>query len=229
MEERRPLRGWMTRAGGLGLLLLSCTVGCVGPNGLCLPWLNGDPPPRGEVLQVLALWGDGVVVQPDPMNGGVPTPGFAARVYLLGQNLGQPLAGDGNLIAYLYDGAQPLSEKAVPTEIWKIDPVNLQRLFAHDALGWGYNLWLPWRTYRPDVSQVRLVIKYQSPQGRPAWSSSTDFAVRRPTALPQPAAGAHAGLQAKAPAGRPEQTASANSGSGSGGTFATAQGRTAQP
>jgi hypothetical protein len=186
LVERLPRFGLAARwrLAWIGLLL-GCTAGCVAPDGMRLPWAHPDQPPRGEVLQVLALWGDGIVVQPDPMNGGVPTPGFAARVYLLGQDIGQPLAGDGALSVYLYNGSEPLSDKAVPKEVWNIDPVNLQRLLAHDALGWGYDLWLPWRTYRPETSQVRLVVKYQSPQGRPAWSSSTDFAVRRPqVALP---------------------------------------------
>jgi hypothetical protein len=227
MEEIRRAHGWPRRARALGLLLLSCTLGCLGPDGLRLTWEHDDQPPKGEILQVLALWGDGLAVHPDPKNGGVPTPGFAARVYLLGQNVGQPLAGDGTLSAFLYDGAEPLSDKAVPREIWNIDPVNLQRLLARDALGWGYNLWLPWRTYKPEVSQVRLVVKYQPAQGGPAWSSSTDYAVHRPMALPPTAPGPHAGAQAqvKAHVGRQEQTAAADAGNISTSAFATAPGR----
>jgi hypothetical protein len=225
MEEIRRMQGWPRRARGLGLMLLSCTLGCLGPDGLRLTWVHDDQPPKGEILQVLALWGDGLAVHPDPKNGGVPTPGFAARVYLLGQNVGLPLAGDGTLSAFLYDGAEPLSDKAVPREIWNIDPVNLQRLLARDALGWGYNLWLPWRTYKPEVSQVRLVVKYQPAQGRPAWSSSTDYAVRRPTTFSQAASGPHAGPQVKAPVSLQEQTAAADVGKAVTSTFATAQGR----
>jgi hypothetical protein len=224
MEAIRRVHGWPRWTAALGLLILSSTVGCLGPDCLRLPWVQDAQPPRGEILQVLALWGDGIVVHPDPMNGGVPTPGFAARVYLLGQNLGQPLAGDGTLSAYLYDGGEPLSDKAVPREIWNIDPVNLQRLLARDALGWGYNLWLPWRTYRPEVSQVRLVVKYQPPQGRPAWSSSTDYAVRHsvgaPTAPPQ-----HTLMLGKPRASQQGDAPAANAGMGSLSAFATAPGR----
>jgi hypothetical protein len=144
-----------------------------------LPGITGDLPPTGEVCQVMALWADGLIVQPDPTTNGTPTPGLAARICLLGHDLSKPLAGDGALTAYLYDARAPLSDKAIPREIWNIDSANLQQVLGKDALGWGYDLWLPWRTYRPEITQVRLVVKFQARNGKVTWSSSTDYAVRR--------------------------------------------------
>jgi len=146
-------------------------------------WSGLEAPPSGEVYQLMVLWGDGVSVQPDPANHGRPTPGLAARVCLLGQNAGRSVAGDGSLSVHLYDTRVPMSEDAVPTEVWNIDPVNLQRLLSKDAVGWGYDLWLPWGTFKPDVSKVRLVVQYKSKAGREVWSSCTDYSVRRPSAF----------------------------------------------
>ena len=182
VQPPKPCSILLRIVGCWGLLLLPGTAGCVMTEGFRLSWACADLPPQGEVSQVLALWGEGIVVQPDPMRHGVPSPGLAARIYLVGRDLGRPLAGDGSLSVYLYDAAQQLSDEAVPQEVWNIDPANLQRVLTRDGLGWGYDLWLPWRTYRPGVSQVRLVVKYQSPQGAVAWSSSTDYAVRAPGA-----------------------------------------------
>lgn len=178
--QQRLIPAWL-----LAFWLLGCMAGCVTLGGPVASWPGWDRPVKGEVCQVMALWADGVVVQPDPMNDGTPTPGLAARIYLFGQNLDKPLIADGSLSIYLYEAAEGLADQAVLKEVWNIDPANLERVLSKDALGWGYNLWLPWRTYRPQTSHVRLVVKYQPHQGKAAWSSNTDLALGRPGAGPK--------------------------------------------
>jgi hypothetical protein len=163
---------WILAAGSLFSL-----VGCVALDRAPVHWPWSDAPRRGEVGQVVALWADGVVVQPDPMRGGAPTPGLAARLYLFGDQLGQPLAADGSLTVYLYDDTQPATDPPVPREVWNIDAENLQRVLRKDALGWGYNLWIPWSNYRPDIRKISLVVQYKSAQGKDAWSGATVLAL----------------------------------------------------
>jgi hypothetical protein len=127
----------------------------------------------------MALWADGLVEHPDPMNGGAPTPGLAARIYLLGPGGAEPLAADGTLSIRLFAGDLPATGQAVPLEVWNIDQANLDRVLAKDGLGWGYDLWLPWRTYRPNIQHAHLVVQYTSRDGKVAWSSSTDLALGR--------------------------------------------------
>jgi hypothetical protein len=113
----------------------------------------------------------------------LPTPGLAARVYLVGDNLTKMPAGDGSLTVTLYDAAQPLTENAKPNQVWTIDPASLRQVLKKDGVGWGYDLWLPWHGYRPEIVRVRLIVKYESAKGQVAYSSPTDYAVRAPAAI----------------------------------------------
>jgi hypothetical protein len=174
-------------ASGCALLLVSgCATTCT---TCCFPWLAPELP-HGEVTQVMALWADGVVYQPDRLNHGKPSPGLSGRVYLFGPDPREPVVGDGALAVHLYDDAQPPTEQPAPREVWNIDEANLQRVLTKDGLGWGYNLWLPWSNYHPEIRKISLAVKFQPKVGPPAWSSSTLVAIsdgsgkpRRPSQL----------------------------------------------
>ena len=153
-------------------------AGCDTFDAYQVTWPVHEGPVVGEVHQILALWADGVVVQPDPQRHGTPTPGFSARVYLFGPDLAEPVATDGTLTILLYD--EPMGQvgkPAVPREVWKIDAASLERVLKKDGLGWGYSLWVPWTTYAPDVRRVRLVVKHEAPNGRETWGGSMAMTV----------------------------------------------------
>jgi hypothetical protein len=173
---------WLRRGAGLVLL---CTTGCVTTLGPHLPWSWGDRPPRGEVAQVVALWADGIDVQPDPMCGGRPTPGLAGRVFLFDAQM-SGVEADGMVSVYLYDDAQPPTDQPLPREVWNIDPMSLQRVLKKDGLGWGYSLWLPWSNYRPEIRNVTLVVRYQSSQGKELWSGAMTAAMRDAAGIKTP-------------------------------------------
>lgn len=156
-------------------MLPSIVTGCVTLDSMSGCW--HDAPPCGEVAQVMTLWAGGIVVQPDPLRGGIPSPGVAGRIYLFGAELGTPLRADGSLIVHLYDDSTPESGPKVPREVWTVDAANLQRVQKKDGLGWGYNLWLPWSTYEPSIQRVHLVVCYKPVKGSDAWSSSTTLQV----------------------------------------------------
>jgi hypothetical protein len=171
----------------LGLLL--GTAGCATTSfcTTCCCW-PVQLPPTGEVTQIMALWADGVVIQPnpDPRYHGHPTPGFNGRVYLYGPQHKEPLAADGVLTVYLYDTTHDADNK-IPLEVWNVDEANLARVGKRDSLGWGYNLWLPWTTFSKDVHRVNLVVKYHPHEGLDRFSGHTKLTVNDDSGLRPPA------------------------------------------
>lgn len=153
-----------------GLLVLS---GCAGLDQYRFDWPGGDGPQHGSVAEVASMWADGIDVRGDPAHGGVLTPGFAGRVYLFGPNTQGSMAADGTFTVQLFDDMQPPSNPPAPREVWFIDQESLQRICKKDALGWGYDLWLPWGNFSSKIRKVSLVVIYKSKDGKEVWSGST--------------------------------------------------------
>lgn len=133
----------------------------------------GDGPPKGDVCQVAATWSNQVMFTPDPTHNGNPTPGIVGRLYLFGPTVGLPLGGDGSLVVDLYDEGQgPITPETLPLEEWHIDKDTLQRLQRRDFMGWGYTVFLPWGTYKPEISKIRLRVRYQPTNATPLYAES---------------------------------------------------------
>jgi hypothetical protein len=138
------------------------------------PW--EDAPEAGEVNQVIAMWSDGVVVQPDPSQEGKPTPGFNGKIYLLDARTGKACAATGSVVISLYDAAAPPG--APPREVWEIDADTLRRVARKDGVGWGYAVWLPWTTADPSIFNVTLAVHYKPARGSDVWSNHSTIRVR---------------------------------------------------
>jgi len=141
---------------------------------------GADRPPTGAVCQLVPTWSKEIAFVPDPANGGVPRPGISGRIYLFGPQIDYPLAGDGSLTVELSapeaapaGAGPPAKAEWRLLEQWTMDQPTLQRLLRKDIVGWGYTLFLPWGTYRPDVSVVRLKLRYDPPGAMPLYSEST--------------------------------------------------------
>jgi hypothetical protein len=168
----RPIR---VAAAGLALACL-LAGGCVTPG-----WFlhKHDEPPVGEVSQAVVYWSNQVAFAPDAVNGGVPVAVLRGRLYLFGNRIDFPRAGDGMATVELYDltpGNARLFDAQghqLPLEVWNIYPADLRANMSRDMIGWGYNLFLPWDTYRPDVCQVQLKVCYQPSSGLPVYANSS--------------------------------------------------------
>ncbi len=180
--------GWRAAGWSLGLVGCICLTGCMSVqfHRPTWNWPWSDAPRIGDVAQVAAMWADGVVTQADPSQGGKPTPGFSGRIYLLSPGLGETLAANGRLVILLYDDAQPPTAEAIPRESWEIDEINLAKVLRKDAVGWGYNLWLPWTTIQSDVRNITLVAKYLPNQGPELYSSPLSMRVNANGVLQKP-------------------------------------------
>jgi hypothetical protein len=179
-------------------LLFCLFAGCV-HQGQLVPW--SSKPVTHNICQVTATWNHEVAFVPDPVNGGRPNPGIAGRVYLFGPQFGYPELGDGGLNVELFDEtAVAYGGQSVLLEQWHFDKDTFQRLQKRDIIGWGYTIFLPWGTYRPDLTAVRLRVRYEPLKGVPIYSDSGSITLETPHKALQLQAAAHALTTPKPPA-----------------------------
>jgi hypothetical protein len=154
----------------LVLALTALSAGCVSLGALLGPEGASSTVP---VCQIVAIWCHDVKFAPDPVRGGALAPGLAGRLYLFGPQIDFPLIGDGSLQVDLYDEG-PRAQGGEPRllEVWRIDRDTLRRLLKRDTIGWGYTLFLPWGTYKPEITRVRLKLRYDPQKGTPLFTES---------------------------------------------------------
>jgi hypothetical protein len=129
--------------------------------------------PHGAVCQVVATWNHQVVFAADPTHGGAPTPGLAGRLYLFGSEISYPLIEEGSLVVDLYDDTKSAANSPpLPLEEWRLDPDTLKRLVKKDMIGYGYTLFLPWGTYKPDINQIHLKARFVAAKGASFYADS---------------------------------------------------------
>jgi hypothetical protein len=171
--ERQRLSAALSRflvAGSLLTLLLGAS-GCVTTEAF---FAMDDHKPTGKVYQVMANWTPQVQFVPDTVHQGRPMPGIVGRLYLFGEQVGFPLTGEGTVHLEL---SAILPER--PQDGWicleklDIDKESLKKLNQDDhLLGTGYTMYLPWWSYRPDVTQIQMTLAYTPEKGSPLYSTS---------------------------------------------------------
>jgi hypothetical protein len=142
----------------------------------------GMPPGPQPAAQVIAMWCNQVATTPDPAHNGEPVKGLAGRVYLFGPNIDCPVTGDGSLVIDLFVAPidhGPPAQPPAPLEEWRFDRDTLHRLLRRDAVGWGYTVFLPWSTYRPDINQVYLKVRYDPRTGAPLYGAIARITLNR--------------------------------------------------
>lgn len=112
--------------------------------------------------QIVSTWKNEVLHVSDPVHGGTPAPGLAGRLYLFGEEVDTPIEAEGTLHIDLYDLSKGPGSQAVLLENWQLDPATLKKLKRKDPVGEGYTLFLPWGTYKPDITRVQLKLKYDA-------------------------------------------------------------------
>jgi hypothetical protein len=131
-----------------------------------------EAPPTGPVSQVLATWSNKVVFNEEILHNGIKTAGLAGRLYFFSGDSGFPVKADGNIDVAFYDAS---GEKPSETPLgeWHFDRKHLNAWLCKDNIGWGYTLFLPWPTYRPEVTKVMMVVKYVPSSGLPVFAPSS--------------------------------------------------------
>ncbi len=154
------------------LTLLLGASGCVTTEAF---FAMGDEKPAGKVCQVTVNWRPQVQFVPDTVHEGRPMPGVIGRMYLFGEQVGFPMAGDGTVHLEL---SAILPER--PQEGWicleklDVDKASLKKLLIPDdhILGTAYTMFLPWWSYRPDVTQIQMTVSYAPETGTPLFTVS---------------------------------------------------------
>jgi hypothetical protein len=161
------------KTGSVLALAMMMLTGCMG--GTSSEFFSGKPqaPPAEGICEVATIWKNEVVYTPDPTRGGRNIPGIAGRLYFYGEKRDFSRMADGAVVVDLYDMTHPDPQVNMPPlEEWRIDKVTLQKLFRQDTIGWGYTVFLPWSTYRPDLTHIELRVRFESGKGLPIYAQS---------------------------------------------------------
>jgi hypothetical protein len=149
-------RQWLASAAGLVLALSS---GC-----LTLDGGKVREAPTGTAVSAATTWQNYVVFGPDAARDGKTIAGLVGRLYLFSQS-DVPITETGKLEVRLYPDLPNRPPTDVPLNVWRFDPEILKGRLQRDAIGWGYSLVLPWDNYRPDLTHVRLTVRFDPARG----------------------------------------------------------------
>ena len=169
-HAEQAVRGGARRSFLLAALLLALASGCVSSGQLTPDLVNTN-----QVSQVVGMWNNQVLIGVDPAHNGAPMYGLAGRVFLFTQGMREFLLADGNMVIEMW-ATLPEQPQGPPVrlESWEIkkDLLNSACL-GKDGWGQGYTMNLPWPSYRPDLAQVDMRIRYKPAKGLPIYGKST--------------------------------------------------------
>jgi len=118
------------------------------------------------VAEVATAWRNKIEYLPNPAANGAMQPGLAGQVFLYTAEA-KPAVADGSLIVDLIDETpRPPGVPPLTPERWEFKKDVLKNLRTLDErFGECYVIFLPWPTYRPDVTHIRLRVRYEPDGG----------------------------------------------------------------
>jgi hypothetical protein len=157
-NQRQPAsRNQLLVGIGLALSMLASVSGCL-PDS----FTTDSSKVYGIPCQVHSRWQHQIQFPSDQsgLRDGDPVPTIAGRVYLFPTELATPVLSEGTMIVYLYNDMPDAREKDVVLEQWVFSTKLMKELQRHDPIGWGYTVPLPWYTYKPEITRVRLKVRF---------------------------------------------------------------------
>lgn len=163
--------GW--RGPILGALLLSLTMSCG-----CAPLTSGvgnwftDESKSVSVVpdRIMPIWTDTVLHQPN--QPGVR--GFGGRIYFYKNGADTPIAVDGSLTVYVFDGNYKAEDATRPIKKYIITASQLKDLESKTALGVSYNVWIPWEEVGGPSRKLTLIARFDGIAGGTVISESSN-------------------------------------------------------
>jgi hypothetical protein len=133
---------------------------------------------KAAAREITVLWQPRLAYLPDPSKGGATGGGLTGNLFLVGPG-DQAVVPNGKLTVDLYDETvRPGNNPNQLRERWEIDKDTLKRLATnHELLGRSYVLFLPWPSYRPDVTKVKLTVRYDPEHGYPLWADPSSITI----------------------------------------------------
>lgn len=173
MEPHRTLklnrRAMLT---GMALAALA-PVACIGKH-----YARKDEIKPASKGRLVSAWENKVTYAPDRSRGGAVFPGLNCRVYLFGPDLAVPYIGDGMLRVTIFDASNKTgTTEGKMTDIVDISPDSLKLFTKRDIFGDGYTLFIPWFNYRPEISDVFILLEYVAANGEVFTHQSGTFTI----------------------------------------------------
>jgi hypothetical protein len=134
-----------------------------------LSWLSskGDKAVKsGPTVTLVSAWQNHIDHLPDPARNGQMGPGLAGQIFVFGSN-DFPTTLEGSLTVDLFDETpRAPGQPALKPERWKFNKDVLKALRSVDErFGPNYVIFLPWPAYRPDVTRVRIAVRFDPDNG----------------------------------------------------------------
>ena len=139
-------------------------VGVQRPNGWRRPFSSDTD---SLVDHVAVRWDNHIrIYAPNPLDYTTGITGIIGRVYLLSEQAERMCEAHGNIVVGMYDMTPTASGKPlVLLYNYKFDAESLKKMKVRDPIGDAYTVFLPWPDYRPEIKQVKLIVKYITRKG----------------------------------------------------------------
>ncbi|AMV29063.1 hypothetical protein VT84_32005 [Gemmata sp. SH-PL17] len=139
--------------------------------------LSSRPERKVVATEMAVGWQNRIASLPDPVRNGRMSPGIVGQMFLFGGTKLEFAQADGTLTVDLVDETprQPGQPAAKP-ERWQFSKEILRNLQARDeTFGKSYVLFLPWPSYTPDVTRVRISARYDPENGHTLFSTPNNI------------------------------------------------------
>ena len=153
-----------TRSESGQIVQASASIPAASSTNSSFSWFTGKDKSKSQVNEIAIGWRNWIDHLPDPTRDGASGPGLAGQMFLFGPGL-QSVDADGSLIVELFDETpRPPGQPGNAPERWTFDKDTLNKKLrsVDERFGKCFVLFLPWPTYRPDVTKVRIVSRYQA-------------------------------------------------------------------
>ncbi len=120
-------------------------------------------------------WQNRIAYLPDPVKNGRMSPGVVGQMFLFGGEKLEFAQADGTLTVDLIDDSpRPPGQPAATPERWQFDKNTLRNLQTRDeTFGKSYVLFLPWPTYKSDITRVMISARYDPDNGHTLFAKPT--------------------------------------------------------
>jgi hypothetical protein len=122
----------------------------------------GKAVPRGAASDFALTWQNQVKQLPDPVRNGAMGYGVAGQMFLFAPGF-KPVDAHGTLTVEVYDNTNKTNDETGPLiRSYAIHKEQLKVMVAMDER-WGksYTLFLPWPEYKPSVSRLKIVARFE--------------------------------------------------------------------
>lgn len=149
-----------------GMLITGCSSFTTNPT----EWFSQADVAEVEIPdRILPIWTDTVLHQP----GQKGVRGFGGRIYFYEGGDEKPVAVDGNITVYAFDGDFKADDPSKPLKKYIVTAEQLKDLQSTTKLGVSYNIWIPWEEVGGASRKLTLIARFDGTLGGTVISDSS--------------------------------------------------------